>query len=69
MSEPEDTTAKRATQERRAASRRRRRLAALGDTTSERSADDRDSGWSERDATGTTARDDELRREVPPHHG
>ncbi len=69
MTEPEDTTARTTAQERRAANRRRRRLAALGDTSSERSADDRDDGWSERDATGRTARDDELRREVPPHHG
>ena len=51
------------------AARRRRRLAALGDTSAERTADDSDDGWSERDGAGTSDRDDELRRDVPPHHG
>lgn len=49
--------------------RRRRRLAALGDTSAERSADDSDDGWSERAGAKTSDRDDELRRDVPPHHG
>ena len=51
------------------AARRRRRLAALGDISAERSADDSDDGWSERGGAGTSDRDDELRRDVPPHHG
>ena len=51
------------------AARRRRRLAALGDISAERSTDDSDDGWSERDGAGTSDRDDELRRVVPPHHG
>jgi hypothetical protein len=64
-----------------AAARRRRLLAASGDTATERSGDDGDEGWSEPPAAGTeragsdgidpdfAERDDELRREVPPHHG
>lgn len=51
------------------AARRRRRLAALGDVADDRSADDSDDGWSERHGAGTSDRDDELRRDVPPHHG
>jgi hypothetical protein len=50
----------------------RRRLAALGDISVERSADDGDDGWSESDGTSDQDgrdRDDVLRREVPPHHG
>ena len=49
----EDTAANKVDLELRA-ERRRRRLAALGDTASERSADDSDDGWSERDAPGST---------------
>ena len=53
--------------------RRRRRLAKAGDSSVERSADDSDIGWSEPGHSGggddASLRDDELRREVPPHHG
>lgn len=53
------------------AQRRRQRLAALGDTSTGRSADDLDEGWSEPAGDGARdgARDEELRRDVPPHHG
>lgn len=48
---------------------RRRRLDALGDLSLERSGDDTDEGWSGRDGRDADKdRDDELRREVPPHH-
>lgn len=50
--------------------RRRRRLDALGDTSLGRSTDDTDEGWSYRDGDDAEPdREDELRREVPPHHG
>ena len=53
-----------------ARARHRRRLDALGDLSLERSGDDTDEGWSGRDGHDTDKdRDDELRREVPPHHG
>lgn len=49
---------------------RRRRLDALGDIWLERSTDDTDEGWSHRDGHDAEPdREDELRREVPPHHG
>ncbi|MBA2639181.1 MAG: NAD(P)-dependent oxidoreductase [Nocardioidaceae bacterium] len=47
---------------------RRRRLAALGDAYASRSADDSDEGWSEGGWSDGNDRDDDLRREVPPHH-
>ena len=50
-----------------AAARGRRRLEALGETLPVESTDETGIGWSE-PATGS-ARDDEIRREVPPHHG
>lgn len=60
--EPADDPAARA--------RRRRRLDALGDVSLERSGDDTDEGWSDRDVLDAELdREDELRREVPPHHG
>ncbi|WP_370617996.1 hypothetical protein [Mumia sp. Pv 4-285] len=48
---------------------RRRRLRAarlLGEVVPETTRDETSEGWSERDSGG---RDDELRRDVPPHHG
>jgi hypothetical protein len=60
--EPADDPAARA--------RRRRRLDALGDVSLERSGDDTDEGWSDGDVPDADPdREDELRREVPPHHG
>lgn len=50
-----------------AADRGRRRLEALGETLPVESTDETGIGWSE-PATGS-ARDDEICREVPPHHG
>jgi hypothetical protein len=53
-----------------AARARRRRLDALGDVSLERSGDDTDEGWSDGDVPDADPdREDELRREVPPHHG
>lgn len=46
--------------------RRRRAERLLGDLLPEASADDSDEGWSE---AGGDSRDDEIRRDVPPHHG
>ena len=48
------------------AERHRKRLDALGDTSTDRADDDRDEGWSDR---AGSEHDDELRRDVPPHHG
>jgi hypothetical protein len=50
--------------------RRRRAAELLGDLEPRVSRDETDEGWNEAgwDAAGT-ARDDELRRDVPPHHG
>ena len=53
-----------------ARARHRRRLDALSDLSLERSGDDTDEGWSALDGQDTDKdREDELRREVPPHHG
>jgi len=49
-----------------AALRRRRRLALLGDTVPVASTDETGPGWSE---PASSSRDEELRRDVPPHHG
>jgi hypothetical protein len=46
---------------------RRRRAELLGDLMPDTTSDESDEGWSEKDEGGT--RDDELRRDVPPHHG
>ncbi|MFD1825812.1 MULTISPECIES: hypothetical protein [Mumia] len=56
--------------ERTAAEERRRRLRAarlLGDVVPETTRDETAEGWGERDSS--RSRDDELRRDVPPHHG
>jgi len=47
--------------------RRRRAAELLGDLMPDTTSDESDEGWSEKDESGT--RDDELRRDVPPHHG
>jgi hypothetical protein len=47
--------------------RRRRAAELLGDLMPDTTSDESDEGWSEKDEGGT--RDDELRRDVPPHHG
>lgn len=46
--------------------RRRRAAELLGDLLPSRTSDETDEGWNE---SGGTTRDDELRRDVPPHHG
>jgi hypothetical protein len=53
-----DETSKRA--------RRRRAERLLGDLVPETTGDESDEGWSEQD---DDSRDDDLRRDVPPHHG
>lgn len=52
-----------------AAERRRRRRAAelLGDLLPETTSDESGQGWG--DGASGGSRDDELRRDVPPHHG
>ncbi|MBA2738984.1 MAG: hypothetical protein M3386_01505 [Actinomycetota bacterium] len=50
-----------------AAAQRRRRLEALGETLAVGSSDETGDGWSE--CPPEAGRDDEIRREVPPHHG
>jgi hypothetical protein len=47
--------------------RRRRADRRLGKILPDTTNDESDEGWSEKDEGGT--RDDELRRDVPPHHG
>ncbi|KQY60292.1 hypothetical protein ASD11_12600 [Aeromicrobium sp. Root495] len=50
------------------ADRRRRRAAALlGDLLPETTSDESGQGWGDVDGGGS--RDDELTRDVPPHHG
>ena len=46
--------------------RRRRAAELLGDLMPETTSDETDEGWGDR--TGPS-RDDELLRDVPPHHG
>lgn len=48
------------------AKRRREVEKLLGDVIPDLAADDTDDGWNEPDRA---SRDDELRRDVPPHHG
>ena len=45
---------------------RRRRAELLGELLPDTTSDETDEGWNEKD--GDT-RDDEMRRDVPPHHG
>ena len=46
--------------------RRRRAERLLGDLLPDTTRDETDEGWNEKE--GDT-RDDEMRRDVPPHHG
>ncbi len=46
--------------------RRRRAAALLGDLIPVKSTDQTDEGWNEE---GGTSRDEQLLRDVPPHHG
>jgi hypothetical protein len=46
--------------------RRRRAARTLGDLLPETTGDESDEGWGERE---DSTRDDDLRRDVPPHHG
>jgi hypothetical protein len=48
----------------RSADRRRRRAVVFGDVLPDQTRDERDP-----DGAATDRRDDDLRREVPPHHG
>lgn len=48
------------------AARRRRAAELLGDLLPSATRDDTDEGWNEK---GDTSREDELLRDVPPHHG
>jgi hypothetical protein len=43
----------------------RRRASKLGDLLPDTTSDESDEGWNEEGDT----RDDEMRRDVPPHHG
>lgn len=54
-----------ADRERRRRHERAERL--LGDLLPTTTRDETSEGWS--DESGGTSRDDELRRDVPPHHG
>lgn len=47
--------------------RRERAARLLGDLLPETTRDESAEGWG--DEQGGTSRDDELRRDVPPHHG
>lgn len=47
------------------AARRRRAAELLGDLLPEQTSDDSADGWGEREPD----RDEEFRRDVPPHHG
>ncbi len=47
-------------------SRRKRAAELMGEVLPTLNGDDRPEGWNERPST---TRDDELRRDVPPHHG
>jgi hypothetical protein len=47
--------------------RRRRAEQLLGGLLPDQTADDTAHGWGDRD--GTESRDDEIKRDVPPHHG
>lgn len=49
------------------AARRRRAAELLGDLLPDTTSDERDTGWGE--STADSSRDDELRRDVPPHYG
>ena len=46
--------------------RRRRAEQALGELLPDSTTDETDEGWSEKNGE---SRDDDLRRDVPPHHG
>lgn len=48
------------------AARRRRAAALLGDLLPDTSTDETDEGWGE---TPASTRDEEMLRDVPPHHG
>lgn len=63
-SEPEPTDAETAEAERR---RRRRAAELLGELLPETTSDETGQGWGDRSGSG--GRDDEMRRDVPPHHG
>ena len=46
--------------------RRRRAEKLLGDLLPDTTNDETDEGWNEKESD---SRDDEMRRDVPPHHG
>jgi hypothetical protein len=47
--------------------RRERAARLLGDLMPSTTRDERSEGWG--DESGDASRDDEMRRDVPPHHG
>ncbi len=59
------------TPERRERERRRRAAELLGDLVPQSSTDETPEGWNEAgwNENGGTSREDELLRDVPPHHG
>jgi hypothetical protein len=46
--------------------RRRRAEKLLGDLLPDTTSDESDEGWNDKEGD---SRDDEMRRDVPPHHG
>ncbi|MGJ9421308.1 hypothetical protein [Aeromicrobium sp. CF3.5] len=54
------------TPEQRERARRRRAAELLGELVPQSSTDETSEGWNE---SGGTSREDELLRDVPPHHG
>lgn len=59
------------TPEQRERERRRRAAELLGDLVPQRSTDETSEGWNEAAGheNGGTSREEELLRDVPPHHG
>ena len=65
MSKPEsERPATRSAAER---ARRKRAERLLGGFLPDQTVDETDDAWGEHE--GTTSRDDEIKRDVPPHHG
>lgn len=58
----------RPTRDAAAEARRRHALELLGDVLPDVTQDESGPGWGEADP-GARSRDDDLRRDVPPHHG
>lgn len=65
--EPQPSSSADTEARRRAEAARRRRLEAVFGTSTGASSDESGRAWGEAD--DARARDEQLRREVPPHHG